>query len=101
VHVGVLGQESVARVDRVGARLHRYRHDGVGVEVGPHRVAALADLVGLVGLEPVRGPAVFVREHGHGPGAKLVGGPERPDGDLAPVRDQHLREHSVSAVMGW
>ena len=52
----VLRQEAVAGVDRVGARAYGDRDDRLGVEVGAHRVAALADLVGLVGLEPVLGP---------------------------------------------
>ena len=56
----VLAQEAVAGVDRVRPGPHRHRDDRVGVEVGPHRVAALADLVGLVRLEPVLGPAVLV-----------------------------------------
>ena len=59
---GVLRQEAVAGVDRVGAGLHGDRDDRLGVEVGAHRVAALADLVGLVGLQPVLGPAVLVGE---------------------------------------
>jgi hypothetical protein len=91
---GVLREEAVARVDGVRARADRDRHDPLRVEVGPHRVAALADLVGLVGLEPVLRPAVLVREHRHRARAELVGGPERPDGDLAAVGDQHLGEHA-------
>ena len=62
---GVLRQEAVAGVDRVRTRPERDRDDRLGVEVGAHRVPALADLVGLVGLQPVLGPAVLVREHRH------------------------------------
>ena len=90
----VLGQEAVAGVDRVGAGPHRDRDDRVGVEVGAHRVAALADLVGLVRLQPVLGPAVLVREDRDRARAELVGGPERPDRDLAAVGDEHLGEHA-------
>ena len=93
----VLREEAVARVDRVGAGLHRGRDDRLRVEVGAHRVAALADLVGLVGLQPVLGAPVLVGEDGDRLGAELVGGPERTDGDLAAVGDQHLGEHALQA----
>ena len=63
----VLAQEAVARVDGVRPGPHRGRDDRLRVEVGPHRVAALADLVGLVRLQPVLGPAVLVREDRHRP----------------------------------
>ena len=56
----VLGQESVAGVDRVGAGGQRGPDDLVDVQVGADRMAALADLVGLVGLLPVHGVAVLV-----------------------------------------
>ena len=95
--LGVLGQEAVAGVDRVRPGAHRGLHDHVRVEVGAHRVAALADLVGLVGLEPVLGAPVLVREDRDGLRAELVGGPERADRDLAPVGDQHLGEHAGQA----
>ena len=93
----VLREEAVARVDRVGADPHRRTHDQVGVEVGPHRVPALADLVGLVGLEPVLRAAVLVGEDGDGRGAHLRGGTERAHRDLAPVGHQYLREHAANA----
>jgi hypothetical protein len=50
----------------------------------------LADLVRLVGLEPVLGIAVFVREHRHRLGAEFVGGAEGPDRDLATVGHENL-----------
>jgi hypothetical protein len=89
----VLRQEAIARVDGVGAGPQCDGDDRVGVEVGAHRVAALPDLVGLVGLEAVLGPPVLVGEDRHGLRAHLVGRPERTDRDLATVGDQHLGEH--------
>ena len=50
----------------------------------------LADLVGLVGLQPVQRVAVLVREHRDGLRAEFVRGTERPDGDLTAVGDQDL-----------
>ena len=96
----VLGEEAVAGVDRVGAALDGHPHDVLVVEVGPDRVALLADLVGLVGLEPVLGPAVLVREDGDRPRAELGGRPERPDGDLATVGDEDLGEHGGDLPVG-
>ena len=98
--VGVLGEEAVAGVDRVGAGLLRDPDDLGDVEVGAHRMPRLADLVGLVGLQAVQGVAVLVREDGDGLRAELVGGAERPDGDLAAVGDQDLREHGVLSRRG-
>ena len=96
----VLGEEAVAGVDRVGAALDGHPHDVLVVEVGPHRVALLADLVGLVGLEAVLGPAVLVREDGDRPGAELGGRAERPDGDLPTVGDEDLGEHGGDLPVG-
>jgi len=56
-------------------------------------VSRLADLVSLVGLEPVLGIAVLVRENGHGLDAELVGGTEGANRDFAPVGYENLGEH--------
>ena len=96
----VLGEEAVAGVDRVGAGLDGLRHDRLVVEVGADRVALLADLVGLVGLEPVLALAVLVGEDGDRAGAELGRGPEGSDGDLASVGDENLAEHRTSRVRG-
>jgi hypothetical protein len=98
--VGVLAEEAVAGVDRVGAGVDRGAHHRRRVEVGAHGVPLLADLVGLVGLEDVLGLAVLVREDGDGLGAELGGGSERADGDLAAVGDEDLAEHRGPPV-GW
>ena len=96
--LGVLGEEAVAGIDRVGARLLRDADDLVDVEVGADRMPLLADLVGLVGLQPVQRVAVLVRVDRDRAGAQFVCGAERPDGDLAAVRDQDLSEH---AHLAW
>ena len=96
--LGVLREEAVARVDRVGPRADGDRDDRVRVEVRAHGVPALTDLVRLVGLQPVLGPAVLVGEHRDRAGPELVGGAERPDGDLAPVGHEHLGEHGPQVI---
>ena len=91
----VLGEESVARVDRVGAaRRSATRMISVDVEVGAHRVTRLADLVRLVGLLSVQRVAVLVRVHRDGARTQFECGAERSNGDLAAVRDQDLSEHA-------
>ena len=60
-------------------------NDVVDVEVGPQRLAGVADLVGFVGLEAVQGEAVLVRVNRDGADAQLVGRAEDADGDLAAV----------------
>ena len=52
--LGVLGEEAVAGVDGVGAGLLRDADDLADVEVGTNRMPRLADLVRLVGLQPVQ-----------------------------------------------
>ena len=101
VHAGlgqvrVLGQEAVAGVDGVGPGRQRGLDDLLDVQVGPDRVAALPDLVGLAGLLPVHGVAVLVREDRDRGDSEFVGRPERTDRDLAAVGHQNLREHRTT-----
>ena len=94
---GVLRQEAVARVDRVGPGVLRHADDLVHVEVGAHGVALLADAVGLVRLLAVDRIAVLVGEDGDGAGAQLVAGAEGADGDLAAVGHQDLGEDGAGS----
>ena len=96
--LGVLGEESVARVDRVCAALASDADDLGDVEVGRDRVPLLADLVGLVGLQAMHRVAILVRENGHRLGAEFIGGPERSDRDFAAVGHEDLLEHLVLSV---
>ena len=90
---GVLRQEAVPRVDGVRARLPGDPQDLVDVEVGAHRVAGLADRVGLVGLESVLGVAVLVGIDRDGARTELERGAERAHGDLSTIGDENLGEH--------
>ena len=96
--IGVLAQEAVAGIDRVSAGLPGGPDDLGDVEIGADRVPALADQVGLVGLDPVDRVAVLVREDRDRLRTQLVGGAERPDGDLTPVGDQDLGEHGAESI---
>ena len=77
-------------MDRVDADCLREPHDAGDVEVRADRLARLADVVRLVGLEAVQGEAVFVRVDRDGADAELVGRAEDADGDLAAVGDEQL-----------
>jgi len=84
-------------VDGVGVRQPGDADDFRDRQVGldrPHRsaVRALADLVGLVGLEAVQRQLVLLGEHRDGGDAELVGGAEDADGDLRPVGDKDLSD---------
>ncbi len=89
-NAGVLGQEPVTGVHRVGAGPARRRDEQVGAQVGvcrrragqPHRA---------VGLAHMRRIGVGVGEHRDRVDAQGAARPEHPPRDLAPVGDQHPR----------
>ena len=86
---GVLGQEAVAGMDRVGTGPARRLDDQVGAEVGVGgRVAGEPD--GPVGLGHERQPGVGVGVDRHGLDAEPSAGGEDATGDLAAVGDQQV-----------
>ena len=84
----VLGQETVARVDRIRPRLARHADDVLDVEVGLDGALALPDQVALVGLHPVQRKAIFLRVDRHRPDAHFMGGAHHADTDFAAVGDE-------------
>ena len=98
--VGVLREEPVARVDRLGARPRHDLEDLVGVQVALGR-RPTSEGVGLVGEPHVEGVAVEFgvdRDGGH---PQLLAGADHPDGDLAPVGDEDLGEHGCVTYGTW
>jgi len=91
--LGVLGEEPVTGVDRVGTGLAHHAEDLGDVQVRPDGVADHADRVGLVGLQPMLGRTVLMGEHSDRARAQFVGGAEAANGDLGPVCDKDLAEH--------
>ena len=85
--VGVLGQEAVAGVDRVGAGRLGRGQDRVDVEVGLGRGVA-GQPYGDVGLADVRQPGVGVGVDRDRRDAERAAGAEDPGRDLGPVGDQ-------------
>ena len=90
--LGVLGQEAVARMDRVDSPLFGERDERGDIEIGADRLAGLTDRVGLVRLQPMQGEPVFVGVNADRPDAQLVSGPEDPDGNLTAIRDEKSRD---------
>ena len=89
---GVLGEEAVARVDRLRARLARDRDDPVDVQVALGRRRA-AEQVRLAGAGDVRRVAVDLRVDADARDPELFERAHDADRDLAAVGDQDLREH--------
>ena len=87
----VLGEEPVAGVDRLRPRAQRRLDEHLAAEVALRR-GPRPDEVGLVGGANVRAPPIGLRVDRHAADPELAERAEDPDHDLAPVRDQHLRE---------
>ena len=82
----ILGQEPVAGMDRVGARVHARRDEGRRVEVRADRGDEVRELGG-------RRPAFALGAGHHGADPQLATRPDQPDGDLTAVRDQEPADH--------
>ena len=93
---GVLGQESVTGMHRVGAGDLAGRDDGRDVEIAVFRGWA-ADADALVGEADMHGVGVRRGMHGDGGDAELLAGAFDAKGDLSPVGDQNLVEHRIPA----
>jgi len=89
----VLREEAVPGVDRICTAPLGSGDNGLHRQVATHRVPRLADLVGLVRLEPVHRIAVFIGVDRNRVDSEFIGGAERADGDLSAVGDQHFGDH--------
>ncbi|SHW68339.1 Uncharacterised protein [Mycobacteroides abscessus subsp. abscessus] len=58
--VGILGQEAVAGVDRIGAGIPGSVDDLGNRQIGADRMALLTNLIGLIGLQPMTRVAIFI-----------------------------------------
>ncbi len=93
--VGVLGQEAVARMHRVGAGSPSRVDEQVDPQVGVGRSAA-GQVHGGVGLADVGQPGIRVGVHRHRLDAEAAAGREHPPGDLATVGHQESLDHGTS-----
>ena len=85
-----LGEKAVAGMDGVGLRLAGDADDVGDVQIGLDRAEALADLIGLVGLEAVQRELVLLGEDRDRAQPQFIGGAEHADGDFRPVSDENL-----------
>jgi hypothetical protein len=85
-------------MDGVGLRLAGDADDLGDREIGSQRSEPLADLIGLVGLEAVKGELVFFSKDRDGLQSELIGGPEDADRDLGPVGDKNLADTQESPL---
>ena len=81
----ILGQKTIARMDRIDALFLRQRDDAFDVKVGFDRALACADQVGFIRLEAVQGEAVFLRINGDRAQTKFVGGAKNANGNFAAI----------------
>ena len=88
---GVLGEEPVAGVDRLGSGPRGRLDDLLLVQVALGRSTG-TEQPGLVGNTNVQGSAVGLRVDGHRGDLELAQRPEDADGDLAAVGDEDFRE---------
>src|SRR5690606_4305541 len=93
---GVLGQEAVAGVDRLGAGDLGRRDDRGDVQIGLGR-RRRADADALVGQAHPHGAAVGLGVNGDGGDSHLLACAVDAQRDLAPVGDQDLGEHGAQA----
>ena len=100
---GLLREEPVTRVDRVGAAVVSDLDDAIELEIGVGGGGA-ADVMRLVGVPDVDGAAVRVRVNGRGRDAQLPARAHDADRDLAPIRDQDFGKElflQPIASSGW
>ena len=93
----VLGQETIAGMDRLRAGTLRRLQHPVGQQIA-FRHLGFTDAHGLVGHGDMHGTGVGIGMHGDGADAHVAGGANDAAGDLAPVRDQDLVEQCHGAA---
>ena len=90
--IGVLGQETVTRMDGLGVGHFSSRNDGRHIQVALRR-RCRADTDGLISQLDVLGLAVGFGVNHHRLDTQFAAGALNPERDLAPVRNQDFFEH--------
>ena len=92
--MGILAQESVARMDQVAAGLPRDRHDLFEVEIGSRTDPAQRER--FIRLDGMEGPRVILGKNRHRAHPQFGGGTEHADGNFASIGDQKaFRNHRL------
>jgi hypothetical protein len=84
----VLGQKSVARMNRIDSRFARDAQDVRDIEVSVDRAAAEADQVGFVSLGSMQAEQILLRVDRDRPDIQFAGGTHDSYRDLAAIGDQ-------------
>mmetsp|Transcript_15979 Transcript_15979/g.37862 ORF Transcript_15979/g.37862 Transcript_15979/m.37862 type:complete len:629 (-) Transcript_15979:82-1968(-) len=100
-HLRRLGEEAVARVDRVDALLLRQLDDLLRRQVCSDRALAGANLERLVGLVAVQAAQVFLGIDGDGLDVHLRRGAADTDRDLATVCRENLPDRPPAGADRW
>jgi len=90
--IGVFRQEPIARVDGLGAGALRRGHELFDVEVAPGGLG-LAKEHGFVRLQDMQAEGVGLGIHGNRENPHFLAGPDDPEGNFAPVGNQHFFKH--------
>ena len=97
--VGILAEKAVAGMDGFRSGHFRGGDDLGDVQVG-FAAGGRADADVLVGETHVEGVAVGFGIDSHGLDAQFLAGQDHPQGDLAPVGDEHLAERRLADLAG-
>ena len=92
--IGVLGQEAIARVNRLGVGHLGGRNDGGYIQVAKRRLRG-ADTNRFVSQFDVLGFTVGLGVHHNGLDTELAAGALDAQGNLAPVGDENFPEHGA------
>ena len=90
--LGTLGQEAVARMDRIAVRRQCRRDELVDTKVRVSR-SGRSNLDGTIGETHVHRVLVGRRVDGDRLDPELAASPNNPDGDLAPVCNEAATQH--------
>ena len=91
--VGILREESVTRMDCIGAGVLSDPDDVLHIQIRRYRALALADQIRLAGVEAMQGQAILGRIDADGWNVQLTGRAKHADRNLAAIGDEDLVEH--------
>ena len=81
----ILGEKTIARVNRVDALFFGQRDDAIDIQVSLDRAFTFADQISFVGFEAMQAEPVFLRIDGDSAQPQFIGGAHDADGDFAAI----------------
>ncbi len=99
--IGILGEEAVAGVHRLGAGAPARLDDLLGDQIGFAR-RSRAEQHGFIGQADVAGVGVGLGIDSNGADTHAPGGPDDTAGDFSAIGNEDLGEHAQSSIqLGW